>query len=128
MYRLDLVVDKYAAMPPLHSYQCCSPDPPGNGTEHTDSIRASFSGPIRVGIMDRHVEHIPHSVIVPLNGSGLIWPTTHMAHNSYGPQFSQTFPICSSLSQLPSINTNDIFDSSTRGDVYIAIKLIKGSL
>ncbi len=26
------------------------------------------------------------------------------------------------------INTNDIFDSSMRGDVYIAIKLIKGSL
>ena len=49
----------------------------GNGTEYTDSIRASFSGTIRVGIMERHVEHIPHSVIVPLNaGSGLIWATT----------------------------------------------------
>ena len=69
-------VDKYAAMHPLQSNPVpvlFSLDLAGNGTEYTDSIRASFSGTIRVGIMDRHVEHIPHSVIVPLNGSGLIY-------------------------------------------------------
>ena len=67
-------VDKYAAMSPLVLPMLFSLSTlPGSGTEYTDSIRASFSGMIRAGIMGRHVEHIPHSVIVSVNGAGLIW-------------------------------------------------------
>ena len=65
-------VDKYAAMSLLVPMLFSLSPLPGSGTEYTDSIRASFSGMIRAGIMGRHVEHIPHSVIVSVNGAGLI--------------------------------------------------------